>query len=554
MINQVHSSAGVYTSVEDYSVEATPLASSVVGMCGMARRGPINKRVPVRGSDDLKNIFGLRDPKYGPGLYLAEPITEQTNTFTYVRLVNKAKYAVLVLTVDDPSAPSPLLRVSTYVDSFGEPTGIEDLNVLGFMPDDITNDNVIGYFVLENPGEWNNEYAVAVRPNNPRGLDAKADRNLYDSKQFVVDLFHNYTVGVTPTQSIPVTLRNYSDEFNRQYQIDLALKNESADLRFLPNPYFVHDLDYVTSDFGFFQGGHDGERVTSTQVAKAYSEFFGDPEEVRVTILVNGWFDDYIVHRGMVLAANNHINCHCIASIPSDSQTVNKAIRYRKQILNINNRNMSLYTSDIKVFDQHTGRKIWIPCTGQVAAAYCLTDNERGSWFAPAGIRASRFLDLLAVRHKYDQDDRDALTREQINYIRKLPLGGYAIWEASTLYNYNSAFQMVPIQRMVGFILETCATTAKASVFDPNDEQLRTYLKAIIERFLEDIKLRRGLRSIGDSEGYVVVCDDRNNTDATVANGDLIIDLVLDPTRYTKRIIYRFNINPKGSRVTDIVA
>lgn len=554
MINQVHSSAGVYTSVEDYSIQATPLASSVVGMCGMARRGKINERVPVRGADDLENIFGKRDPKFGPGLYLAEPITEQTNTFTFVRLVNKAKYAVAVMTVDDPLAVDPIIRVSAYVDSFGLPVGIEDLNVLGFMADDLTNDNVIGYFVLENPGEWNNEYAVAIRPNNPRGLDAKRDRNLYDCKQFNVDLFQNYVVGSVASQTIPVTLRGHVDEFNRQYQIDLALENETTDLRFLPNPYFEHDLDFVTSDFSFFQGGDDGERVTSDQIAKAYTEYFGDPEEVRVTILVNGWYDDYIVHRGMVLAANNHINCHCIASIPSNMQTVNKAIRYRKQILNINNKNMSLYTSDIKVFDEHTGRKLWIPCTGQVAAAYCLTDNERGSWFAPAGIRASRFLRILEIRVRYDQDDRDALTREQINYIRKLPQGGYAIWEASTLYNYNSAFQMVPIQRMVGFILETCATTAKANVFDPNDEQLREYLKAIIENFLEDIKLRRGLRSIGDSEGYVVVCDERNNTNQTIANGDLVIDLILDPTRYTKRIIYRFNVNPKGSRVTDIVA
>lgn len=554
MINQVHSSAGVYTAVEDYSIQATPLAASVVGMCGMARRGKINERVPVRGADDLVNIFGKRDPKYGPGLYLAEPITEQTNTFTFVRLVNKAKYAVAVMTVDDHTAATPLIRLSSYVDSFGELVGVENLDELGFLPGDVTNDNVIGYFLLENPGDWNNEYAVAVRPNAPRGLDAKQDRNLYDCKQFNVDLFQNYVAGSTPSQTVTVTMANHVDEFNRQYQIDLALESESNDLRFMPNPYFVHDLDFVTSDFTYFQGGSDGERVTSTQIAKAYSEYFGDPEEVRVTILVNGWYDDYIIHRGMAAAASNHINCHCIGSIPSDMQTVNKAIRYRKQILNLNNRNMSLYTSDIKVFDEHTGRKIWVPCTGQVAAAYCLTDNERGSWFAPAGIRASRFLKILAVRVKYDQDDRDALTREQINYIRKLPNAGYAIWEASTLYNFNSAFQMVPIQRMVGYILETCAHTAKASVFDPNDDQLRMYLKSIIETFLEDIKLRRGLRSIGDSEGYVVVCDERNNTSQTIANGDLVIDLILDPTRYTKRIIYRFNINPKGSRVTDIVA
>jgi hypothetical protein len=34
----------------------------------------------------------------------------------------------------------------------------------------------------------------------------------------------------------------------------------------------------------------------------------------------------------------------------------------------------------------------------------------------------------------------------------------------------------------------------------------------------------------------------------------LIMDIILDPTRTTKRIGVRFNINPKGSRATDFVA
>ena len=117
----------------------------------------------------------------------------------------------------------------------------------------------------------------------------------------------------------------------------------------------------------------------------------------------------------------------------------------------------------------------------------------------------------------------------------------------------NSAFQQIQIQRMVGYVLEVCHRTCKVGLFDPNDAILRGYLQGIVEKFLEEIKLGRGLRGgSSGSQGYQVVCNEVNNTNQTIANGDLILDIVLDPTRTTKRLIYRFNINPSGSTSTSL--
>lgn len=551
MVDNTNASAGVYTSRTDLSAGVTNLAPTVVGCCGMARKGPINARVPVRSSESIREIFGLRDPKYGMGLYVLEPVTEQTSNCMYVRLVNKAKHAVVVLSVDDSTADVPVLRLTNYIVDAAI-TGIEDLNDLGFLPDGYMHDNVLGYFHVADPGDWNNTMSMSIGHAAPLGLDPVKDRHLYDSQQFRISVYENYVAGVTPAMSITASYLEKMNEFSAQLEVGHQLK-DSANIRFIRNPYFTKpDMQFLTSDFVYFKGGSDGEAINTDMAAKAYQDHFSDPEEIRVTILLPGTPDTYTLHRAMQQVASNHINCHVIGSIPSDSQSVNKAIKYRKQILNLNEPNISLYTSDVTIFDEDTGRKFFVPCTGMVAAAYALTDNDRGSWFAPAGIRASRYIKILGIRNIYDQEHRDALAREQINYIRKLPRNqGYAIWEASTLYNRNSAFQMIPIQRMVGFILESCALSARIGLFDPNDDVLRNMLVGMIESFLEDIKLRRGLRS-GSSDGYSVVCNDNNNTSQTISNGDLIIDLVLDPTRTTKRIIYRFNINPKGSRVTTV--
>lgn len=551
-----HSSAGVYTGVKDLSAGSTSLSTAVVGMCGQARRGPVNQRVAITTPDDIKNIFGLRDPKYGLGLYVAKPISKQTNQLFYVRLVKNAKYGVAVLTVDDPTAVKPVLRLNNLTDDDGNILGVNDPNELGFLPDNILNENTLGYFVTENPGEWNNNMAIQIRPNVPKGLNAFDDRTKYNTKLFYVDVYENYQSGSSPKASHHCSMNNYMDDFNRQYEIQQVFKDESADFRFIKNEYFTTDIDFLTTDFVYIKGGTDGDKITSDELASAYQQFYSDPEECRVTLLVSGGIEDYIVHRGMKLAADNHINCHVIISIPTTEQSVAKAIRYRRQTLNLSAANMSLYAPDYKTFDEDTARYITLPVSGEVAAVYCYTDNNRGSWFAPAGIRASQVLDILELTQKYDQDARDALSRELINYVRKLPAqvgGGFAVWEASTLLAKNSAFQQIQIQRMVGYVLEICQRSAKPGLFDPNDDILRQYLKGIVERFLEEIKLGRGLRSGNSgSEGYKVVCDRTNNTAQSIANGDLVLDIVLDPTRTTKRIIYRFNINPKGSTSTTI--
>lgn len=555
-VNSTHSSAGVYTGVRDLSVGATSLSTSVVGMVGQGRRGPVNQRVPVRGKDDLKNIFGLKDPKYGLGLYIAEPIAKQTNQLNYVRITNGALYAVGVLTVDDPTALQPVIRLTPYTDEDGNVVGVDSPDRLGFLPTDPLNDNVIGYVILENPGDWNNFMAMQIRPAVPKGLSAFDDRTKYNTKLFYIDEYENYQAGSAPVNTYQCSLTDYKDEFDRQYRVGTVMENESSNFRFIQNPYFTTDIDFFTSDFIFFQGGSDGARVTSDQLAAAYQTYYSDPEEIRVTLLVSGGIEDYIVHRGMALAANNHINCFVVAAVPSDQQSVAKAIRYRRQTLNLNNKNMALYTPDVKIFDEDTGRYFTVPNVGQICAVFAFTDNNRGSWFAPAGITASQVLDFVGLTQKYDQDDRDAMTREQVNYIRKLPDisgGGYAVWESNTLYNQNSAFQQIQIQRMVGYVLEICQRTCRVGLFDPNDQILRDYLKGMVERFLETIKLARGLRGGNSgSQGYVVVCDSTNNTNQSIANGDLILDIVLDPTRAAKRLIYRFNINPSGSTSTSL--
>ena len=548
-----HSSAGVYTKSNDLSGYGARTKTTVVGTVGQARQGPVNKRVNPKDDADFTDIFGKRDPKYGMMMYCADSISANTANAHYVRLVNNAKYAVCFLTVDDMRAKVQKLSLAKNTVN-GVVTGVLEPSDVGFLPTDPGIDNIIGAFICENPGEWNNSVSIKVSSSCPKGLDPVAHRSKYNTKIFQIEVFLGYAGTYSAAaETHLVTLDEYKDEFDVQYLIEDKLKN-SKYIRFVRNDYMVGSVSFVSSAFTFMGGGDDGDRITEDQIAEAYIEHFSDPEELAVNLLVDTDLSGHIVQRAMQSVADKHINCHVIGNVPSDQQSVNAAVRYRRNTLNLRSQNMSLYTCDIQMFDAHTGRKLWVPCTGYVAGVYCYVDNTRGSYFAPAGIKASANMRILDMRYFYDQDDRDALTDAQINYFRKLPNNlGTALWEQATLLDTPSAFQMVAIQRLTGFVLASAAKTCKIGLFDPNDDILRSYLKEMVEDILRAIRRNRGLRT-RNSDGYVIVCDDRNNTDDTIANGDLIMDIILDPTRTTKRIGVRFNINPKGSRATEFVA
>jgi phage tail sheath protein FI len=218
---------------------------------------------------------------------------------------------------------------------------------------------------------------------------------------------------------------------------------------------------------------------------------------------------------------------------------------------------MSLYTGRVQVFDSHTARRYFVPCGGYVASVYLYVDRTRGSHFAPAGVKASEQLKILDMDYYFDQEERDALTDVQVNYFRRLPNNlGIVLWEQATLLDTPSAFQMTSIKRLTGLVLASSQSAARIGLFDPNDSILRDQLDAIIDDIMRSLSGARAFRpgSGRSNRGYQIVCNDKNNTADTIANGDLVIDIVFDATRTTKRIGVRFNINPKGSTATSFVA
>jgi phage tail sheath protein FI len=156
---------------------------------------------------------------------------------------------------------------------------------------------------------------------------------------------------------------------------------------------------------------------------------------------------------------------------------------------------------------------------------------------------------LLAVdsiRYAYNQTKRDALNDAQINMLRKMPSGAYAIWNQSTLQSSPSALQSINVRRLFSYIEKSVAASVVTDLFDPNDNSLRTSIRLKIQDFLQPIKAAGGLAA------YTITCDESNNTSDLIANGDLVVDVIIDAESVlpVKRILFRATINRTGVRVT----
>lgn len=69
-------------------------------------------------------------------------------------------------------------------------------------------------------------------------------------------------------------------------------------------------------------------------------------------------------------------------------------------------------------------------------------------------------------------------------------------------------------------------------------------LREAAETFLGKLVGEEGLYD------FKVVCDETNNTPDTIANGDVMLDIYVDPVIPAKRIFFTAVVNKTGSRVT----
>lgn len=515
-----HSSAGVYVDEIDLSQRAVAVSSSIAAIVGESARGPVGQAVLVTDTKQFLFSFGKPDASLTYMHYCALAFLEHGSRLYVTRVAPGALYGGAVCGVNNNmNETTPL--------SAGE----EDPQIHNFASSDL--------FVVyaENPGVWNRDLTVHIYPNT-RVADGT----------FFVDV---YTLGVNrPVESFLVHLDFRVDGYGVQLNIEEAINKRSRYIRIKQNydqaAYTVNPARAFVNALNVarLEGGTDGNRATTSDIANAW-ELYRDPERIDVNMLVNGGYSQPAVQLRMDDICRERMDCMSILDVPPLEQRVADALNYRRNTLNLDSTYSALYAPDYLILDEYNDRRLYIPPSGHVAAAYARTDEEAELWFAPAGMNRGS-LNILGVRHTYNQGDRDTLADSQVNATRVIAGAGIKIWGADTLQAMASSLSDVNVRRLMMFLEKSLSLAALYSVFDPNSEILRSKLRDLAGRFLKPIKDARGVY------GFEVVCDESNNLPQTIASGDLIMDVYIDPTLAAKRIHLKAVIQKTGARFSAV--
>lgn len=163
---------------------------------------------------------------------------------------------------------------------------------------------------------------------------------------------------------------------------------------------------------------------------------------------------------------------------------------------------------------------------GAIAGLYLATDANQGVFKAPAGIRTS-IAGAVAVERSFTSAELDTMNTgtAPINPIRQIPGGGLSVMGARTLKQDGTANKYVNMRRSLIYIRKSLKNLTEFAVFENNDERLWAQIRGRLTAFLEEYRSQGGLRGGTSAQAYFVKCDAENNPDASIANGEVHIQV-----------------------------
>ncbi len=205
------------------------------------------------------------------------------------------------------------------------------------------------------------------------------------------------------------------------------------------------------------------------------------------------------------------------------------------------------------------GVDVVVAASGTALRTITYSDEVSAVWFAPAGTRRGLVSGVSQVGYvvgtlgtptefieaALNQGQRDNMYKyfTNLNPIVFFPSRGIVIWGQKTSAPDASALDRINVLRLVMYIRRQLRKNTQSFVFEPNDALTRDNLKAVVDNFLGDLIVKRGLYD------FASVCDDSNNTPDRIDRNEMYIDIALKPVRAAEFIYIPIRIVATGAEI-----
>jgi uncharacterized protein len=184
-----------------------------------------------------------------------------------------------------------------------------------------------------------------------------------------------------------------------------------------------------------------------------------------------------------------------------------------------------------------------LPAAPLVVGVYAAVDSTRGVWKAPANVSLSSVIGPTIRISREEQDNLNVdTTGKTINAIRAFVGKGTLIWGARTLAGNDNEWRYVPVRRFFNMAEESIKKATEQFVFEPNDANTWTKVKAMIENFLT-LQWRAGALAGAKPEQafYVKIGLNETMTALDILEGRMIVEIGMAVVRPAEFIILRFS-------------
>jgi len=308
---------------------------------------------------------------------------------------------------------------------------------------------------------------------------------------------------------------------------------------------------------GVDYSANGGMTATLGNLFTSYN-LFSNKDEIQVDYLIMGpgmgsKFESQAKANHLISIAGTRKDC--IATISphradvvdltnSDTQTDNIVQFFAP----LSSSSYAIFDSGYKyTYDRFNNKFRYIPCNADVAGLCVRTSIFAYPWFSPAGQQRGILNNAIKLAYNPNKAQRDQLYPQRVNSIVNQPGLGILLFGDKTALGYASAFDRINVRRLFLTVEQALQRSAEAQLFELNDQITRANFVNIVEPYLRDVQAKRGLY------GFLVVCDETNNTPDVIDNNEFRADIFLKPAKSINYVTLTFVATRTGVSFEEVV-
>jgi hypothetical protein len=524
-------SPGVFTQEKDLTFQIQSITSNAGAYVGMFRWGPVNEIVSITTNEsELVKRFGQPDTATTGFFHAAANYLAYSVPLMVVRVAGDL--AVNSVNSGSIVANPAINNIDAY--DAADLTGIA---VLGRYPGDLANNIKVSIADSTGFSTWAyaSEFDYAPGTGQMNVVVVDEDGGISGTAGTVLERYSLMTT--TPGSK--------KTDGTTAYIVE-AIRNQSQYI-------FIGDTDEIVFTTGVFEeslaGGVDDNVVANGDFDTAWDLFSNkdvvdfvraftsfNPTTAVISAVDNAdTRQDVIVFNAPQLS-DVYNNVNQVENVKTYFETtINKPSSYA---FNVDNWKM--------VYDKYNDNNIWIPCDSDAAGLHARVFVQNEPWFSPAGLNRGQLKNVIKLAWNPNQAQRDVLYPASINSIVAFKGEGTVLFGDKTALRAPSAFSRINVRSLFIVIKKAIASAARYQLFELNDFFTQTLFRTASDRYLDDVKGRRG---IIDKR---VVCDSTNNTPQVIDSNGFVGDIYVKPSKSINFIQLNFTAVATGVSFEEI--